>query len=317
MTKEQEMIRTIQVESPGQISPAKIKDTNDPNQNEVEVRLELAGICGSDMPGFKTGMNAVGQKVPGFPAHECIGTVLRSPGDASLIGKKVIAIPNEDAGLRERFVAQRLKTHVLTEDLNIQTAILAQPLATVLAAVDRLDDVKGKSALIIGLGPIGLKFGFVLKRLGVSKLVGVDKRDRSTAPFAEIFDEITNVVVRDKFDIVIEAVGHNADVVNEAIEAAAPKGTVLFFGVPDDDFYDFKFKRFFRKNLNLVANVQPDWHIYLPKAEKFIAANPTISSLVTDIIDIDSVQTAFETAFQSIEKGRGKVLISVDAWLNV
>lgn len=308
-------MRSVQLLGPGKVATVEVPLSGELGPNEVEVRLELASICGSDRPGFLTGVDKIGEAPVGYPVHECIGTVVRSSGDASLVGKRVIAIPNRDAGLCQYFHAPVFKTHPLKSTLPLETVILAQQLATVLAAVDRLGDVRGKSAAVLGLGPAGLQFGYVLRGMGVARLAGFDPRDRSGAPFAAVFDSIDRTPrAGESFELVVEAVGHDLEVVNTAIEASAHGGTVLYFGVPDEDLYPFTFKRFFRKCLQLIANVQPDWQIYLPRAEEYLNAHPDLGALVTDVIPVEDAQTAFETAFVREETGHGKVLISVDAW---
>lgn len=284
--------------------------------DEVEVKLELASICGSDRRGFLTGLDKVGEAPAGYPVHECVGTVVRSSGDPKLVGRRVIAIPNRDAGLSQLFHAPILKTHPLQSTLPIETAILAQQLATVLAAVDRLGDVTGRSVAVLGLGPAGLQFGYVLRKLGVSSLAGFDPRDRTGAPFAEAFDSIGRTPTTGvEYDLVVEAVGHDVEVVNTAIELAKLRGTVLFFGVPDEDFYRFKFKRFFRKCLQMIASVQPNWQVYLPRAEQYLIAQPELGTLVTDVIAVEEAQVAYETAFTNADCGHAKILISVDSWV--
>lgn len=308
-------MRSVQLLAPRELVSVEAPVPGELGTDEVEVRLELAGICGSDKPGFVRGVDQAGERPVGFPTHECVGTVVRSSGDPALVGQRVIAIPNRDAGLSQLFHAPIFKTHPLRSTLPIQTVILTQPLASVLAALDRLGDLTGKTVAVIGLGPIGISFGYAMRTMGVASLVGFDPRDRRTAPLAHVFDKIGGApAAGEEFDIVVEAVGHNLDVVNVAIETAAYRGTVLFFGVPDEDVYPFKFKKFFRKCLNMVANVQPHWQTYLPRAEEFLVAHPGLGALVTDVIPVEEAHLAFETAFLSDETGHGKVLISVDGW---
>jgi L-iditol 2-dehydrogenase len=310
-------MRSVRLVGPAAITCVEAPLPNELGADQVEVILEMAGICGSDKPGFITGVNENGETPAGYPVHECVGTVSRSSGDQSLVGRRVIAIPNNDAGLSERFHASITKLHVIQSRLPLSTIILAQPLATVLAALDRVGDVHNQRVAVIGLGPIGLKIGFVLRQRGAAHIAGFDPRDRTHSPLVSAFDRIeTGPVPIDEFDLVVDAVGHNEDVVNSAIEAAAHRGTVLFFGVPDSDTYRIKFNRFFRKNLMMVANVQPDWSRYLPMAEEFLVNHPELSALVTDICPVDSVEKAYEAAFLGDGFGRGKVLISVDSWLN-
>lgn len=310
-------MHSVRLLGPRRFAPARVVVPGQLEPDEVLIKLELAGICGSDKPGFMKGVDETGRAPVGFPAHECVGTVVRASSDSSLVGRRVIAIPNRDAGLSEFFVAPMVKTHALTSTLPLRTLILAQPLATVLAALDRLEDVASKRVAVIGLGPIGLSFGYVLSKMGVASLVGFDRRDRSTAPFADVFDCLNRApTADDQFDLVIEAVGHDLNVVNTAIEAAAFRGTVLYCGVPDEEIYPFHFKRFFRSCLHLIANVQPDWQIYLPRAEEYLVAHPDLGQLVTDVIPIEDLEGAFEIAFTTDETGHAKVLISVDAWLD-
>ena len=309
-------MQSVQLVGPKRFAPVRVPIPSRLEPDEVLVRLELAGICGSDRPGFMAGADETGSARAGFPVHECIGTVVRGPRGLSLEGRRVISIPNGNAGLCEQFVAPAFKTHALTSTLPSPTAILTQPLATVLAALDRLEDVTGKRVAVIGLGPIGIMFGYALREIGVASLVGFDPRDRSTAPFAGVFDTIESApAADDQFDLVIEAVGHNPEVINTAIEAAVFRGTVIYFGVPDEDVLPFRFKRFFQKCLRLIANVQPDWPTYLPRAEGYLATHPDLGQLVTAVIPVNEVTRAFEIAFGTQETGHGKVLISVDAWM--
>jgi threonine dehydrogenase-like Zn-dependent dehydrogenase len=282
---------------------------------QVGVRLELASICGTDKPGFLRGLDPIGHKQAGFPSHECLGTIISAPGEDSIIGKRVISIPDNDAGLKEIFIASREKTHVINSDLPSEVVILAQPLATVLAALDRLTDLEGKRVAIVGLGPIGLMFGFVLKSLGVAEIVGFDLRDRTGAPLLEAFDVVrSSYDNHGEYDIVIEAVGHNQQVVNQAIELTKDFGTLLIFGVPDDEVYQFNFSRFFRKRISLIANVNPNWPEYFPKAEKYLQGNPQLSKIVTHRFDIDSVKQAYETAFTNQVPSSGKMSITMESW---
>ena len=64
------------------------------------------------------------------------------------------------------------------EDFSDVDAVVAQPLACVICAVDRLGDVAGQRAVVLGQGPIGLMFDQVLASRGAT-VTGVDPVDRS------------------------------------------------------------------------------------------------------------------------------------------
>ena len=73
--------------------------------------------------------------------------------------------------MAEFFLAQTSKTVALncnTEDPG--AACIIQPLSTVMNAMDRLGDLKGKSLAVMGLGSIGLLFCWLAKRGGRAPL---------------------------------------------------------------------------------------------------------------------------------------------------
>lgn len=99
---------------------------------------------------------------------------------------------------------------------------------------------------------------------------------------------------------------------SEDAGALRHRGTVLVFGVPDEDVYPVPFTALFRKCLVLVAGVQPEWGPWLRRAEDHLAAHPDLAALVTDVVPVGRAQDAFEAAFGP--GARGKVLISAAEW---
>ena len=62
---------------------------------------------------------------------------------------------------------------------------------------------------------------------------------------------VSQLAPADRADVVIEAVGHQVATLAHAIEAAAPGGTVFYFGVADDDAYPISMRTMLRNNLTL------------------------------------------------------------------
>src|SRR5512139_3082124 len=153
-----------------------IPDLNAAGPDRVLVKPSWVSMCGSDIP-FFTGSkrHKAYPLTAAAPIHECVGCVVESTSSLFQPGDQVIAIPEGDKGLSEYFVAQAAKAAKLPPDLEEDgTACLIQPLSTVINAVDRLGDVKGKSVVVIGLGSIGLFFCWLLKKRGASHIVGID-----------------------------------------------------------------------------------------------------------------------------------------------
>jgi threonine dehydrogenase-like Zn-dependent dehydrogenase len=95
-----------------------------------------------------------------------------------------------------------------------------------------------------------------------------------------------------------------------AIEAAAPGGTVFYFGVADDDAYPINMRSMLRNNLTLKSGVTLDRRRVLELAGKFAADHPELlGSYLTHTFAIDDVQGAFELACRPLTE-RIKIVIA-------
>ena len=111
-------------------------------------------------------------------------------------------------------------------------------------------------------------------------------------------------------NVVIEAVGHQVATLSHAIEAAAPGGTVFYFGVPDDDSYPISMRTMLRHNLTLKSGVALERPRVLELANKFAAEHPgLLAKYLTHTFGIDDVQAAFELAARPVPD-RGKIAIT-------
>ena len=134
---------------------------------------------------------------------------------------------------------------------------------------------------------------------------GVDTYARATSD-----RWVSQLAREDRPDVVIEAVGHQVATLSHAIEAAAPGGTVFYFGVPDDDSYPISMRTMLRHNLTLKSGVALDRPRMLELANKFAAEHPgLLAKYLTHTFGIDDVQAAFELAGRPVP-GRGKIAIT-------
>ena len=296
----------------------------------ILVRTAWVSMCGSDIP-FFTGNKRFQPYplAPGAPIHECVGQVIESSSNRFRPGDRVLAIPNGDRGLAEFFVAQASKTILLNPKIEDPgAACIIQPFSTVLNAMDRLGDLRGKSFAVVGLGSIGLLFCRLAADRGARFIVGIDPFD-GRCRFAESLGA-TRTICRsslelvhdarlspeswDAPDICIEAVGHQMETVNDCLELVRNRGTVVAFGVPDHPVYALQYETFFRKNAVLMATVTPDWAEYLPKAQDLFLANvQELSRLVTHRLPIREAGPAFEK-YALHEDGIIKAAIDASAW---
>jgi threonine dehydrogenase-like Zn-dependent dehydrogenase len=253
---------------------------------------------------------------------EC-GSNLFCPGD------RVLSIPDGNQGLAEYFLAQASRTVALKKGIEDPgAACIIQPLSTVVNAMDRLGDIRGKSFAIFGLGSIGLLFCWLAVKRGAAKVIGIDpiaSRCRTAEAYGAeqaICSSGIEVVHSARAvagnwhppDICVEAVGHQMDTLNDALELVRKRGTVLAFGVPDHPVYALEYEIFFRKNAALVATVTPDWTKYLAKAQDLFFSNQKeLSALITHRLPIRDTRKAFEL-YERHEDGIIKAAIDATAW---
>jgi threonine dehydrogenase-like Zn-dependent dehydrogenase len=231
--------------------------------------------------------------------------------------------------MAEYFLAQASKTVLLDPDVgDLGAACIIQPLSTVMNAVDRLGDIRGKSVAVVGLGSIGLLFCWLLKRSGASSVIGIDPvsgRCRCAETLGATrtlccrsIEAVHEARIRPDSlnppDICIEAVGHQTETINDCLELVRKYGTVVAFGVPDQPVYAFQYEVFFRKNAMLLATVTPDWKEYLTKArELYVSSREELSKLITHRFPIRDAAKAF-TMYERHEDGIIKAVIDARIW---
>ncbi|WKG05745.1 zinc-binding dehydrogenase [Mycolicibacterium sp. HK-90] len=295
-------------------------------EGQVLLDFLAAGICGSDLPGFRgtqgklpgdTGPRAA--EMDGFPIHEIVGEVLASRHPDHRPGERVVGWASGFDGLMGRVVSDGAGLVSYDPALAPELAVGLQPLACVLYAVEQLPDLSGRHVAIIGQGSIGLLFSYVAKALGATRVTGVDPVDRTAIASRFGVDDavratsdrwVRHLGVTGKPDVVIEAVGHQVATLNHALEAAAFGGTVFYFGVPDDDSYPISMRTMLRNNLTLKSGVTLDRQRVLRRADEFARDHPDLlPGYVTHTFGSDDVPAAFEFACRPLPE-RVKIAIT-------
>ncbi|MEQ7125571.1 zinc-binding dehydrogenase [Actinopolymorpha sp. B11F2] len=307
-----------QLDGPGRIRDVDCDPPNpaDLRPGDLLLRFLVGGICGSDVPKFTGAAPADGhdQPGPGYPLHEIVAEVVASASARFRAGDRVVGVARGVQGLREYSVTSDFLVCAVPDQLPGQLpdrlpdlqAIAAQPLATVLSAVDRAPDVAGRTVAVLGLGPIGLLFAHVLKARGARSVVGVDPVDRTEVAADYGLDEsvastasawVAGLADDDRVDLCVEAVGHQTATLADAVRAAAPGGHVLAFGVVDTEDHVVPFRTFFRKNLSMTAGTTPHdhWVPYLGRALELLAARP-LPAYVTHALPVTEAQKAYDLA---------------------
>jgi threonine dehydrogenase-like Zn-dependent dehydrogenase len=164
-------------------------------------------------------------------------------------------------------------------------------------------------------------FAHVAKSRGAREVVGVDRVDRTDV--AERFG-IDRVVLSDtrawaagldgdeRPDTVVDAIGHRQEHVSDAVEALAPGGELVVFGLPEDH-YVFPMRTFFRKGLTMWGGSTQDWTRYLDEAGRYLLRHREMpASYITDVYGLDRATEAY-LAYAMPRAGRLKIALTPPA----
>lgn len=177
---------------------------------QVEVKLAVGGICGSDLHYYQHGgFGTVRLKEPMVLGHEVSGhiTALGTGVEGLSVGQLVTVSPSRPCGscvycregkqnhcLNMRFYGSAMPfphiqgafRQILVADaaqcapadgLTAGEAAMAEPLAVCLHAVSQAGPLLGKRVLVTGCGPIGLLTILAARRAGAAEIVATDLTD--------------------------------------------------------------------------------------------------------------------------------------------
>ncbi len=179
-----------------------------PGPGQVLLDVTRAGICGSDLHARhhadevadmmamagQEGFMRSGERI--VMGHEFTGTVVEyGPGCRKRwpVGTRVVAMPivttasgaqltgfsTESPGAyAEQVVVEEAVTMAVPDSVTDDQAALTEPMAVAWHAVRRAKVGRGKTAIVIGCGPIGLAIIAMLRAAGVKKIVASDLSPR-------------------------------------------------------------------------------------------------------------------------------------------
>ncbi|MET8796866.1 alcohol dehydrogenase catalytic domain-containing protein [Nocardia sp. NPDC004568] len=310
-----------------------IRDIPDPapGPGQVVLRVEAAGICGSDLhlapllksfPGIVFGHEFSGRVVAsgksvdsrlesqlavGFPligCHDCVAC--RSANPARCAGAELTGV--QRPGAFAEFVAVDTQDlFVLPAGVDAQTGALVEPLAVAHHALEKTPREPGAPVLILGAGPVGLAVALYARLFGASEVlvsdpvparrmlaeaVGARTIDPTAQDVGEVFAELTGSAPA----TVIECVGIPG-LIQHAAEVAAPDAHITIVGactVPDT----FTPTTAMSKELNFqfVLYYRPrDFEMTIAH---LAAGRLDPAALITDVIGLDELPARFEALMQ-------------------
>lgn len=249
---------------------AELREVPEPRagEGEVVVKIHAAGVCGTDLKIYQGLYHSY--KTPLIFGHELSGTVAHSAVASLRPGMRVVARTiAESCGVcrmclagRENLCAAKKRIgfdvdgafaeyvklsahqiHVLPDGVDLDVAVLTEPLAVVVHALKPVAIKPSDTVLIIGPGPIGLLALLVCKAGGASVAVMGLSRDEKRLALARrmgadhvlcgdderVMERINGITDGQGADIVLECSG-SAGGVTQGLQCCRAGGSYVQIG---------------------------------------------------------------------------------------
>lgn len=306
---------------------------------DVMIRIELSGICGTDLA-------VITGKEPGLPGvirgHEAAGTVIETGSEVTRvrIGDRVVIDPNlscgscrfcrqgrfhlcigtdgkgmKIAGLNTHgtfapfYVTNQKFVHKLPEGMSLEAAVLVEPLACVLHNFKETGITQEDRVLVIGSGPMGMLCQIVGHGLGCD--VTATETNPYRLDFARRFspmvffpEELEKKSRGDegrKYDVVIDTAGNQLGVAERMVERG---GRIVPFGINGGYRHVLAPTRYTQNAVKLIGAGE-----YLGTFEaalQYAAECPSLATLVTKRYPLEAYEEAIQELLGSGSSGGGK-----------
>ncbi len=304
-------MRAIHIAAPRQIA---FLDAPTPDLGDGDVLVECShvALCGSNM-GQYTGEGVWGDlqfpNPTGWAGHENIGTIVESRCEGWEPGVLVLAQPEGYYGFAELIRARPPGIALLPRDApDIAALIVAQPLATVLRALDQTGHVINQRCAVIGQGPMGLIWTHILGLMGAKQVIATDllgwrldwaKRYGASATIDASRDDVIETVREltggEMIDFVVSAASP-PEALTTAAGLVRRHGRLFVFGMPDYNDQPFPWHAAFRNETQIINCVGPECAAYFQTAADMVVDGRAgiLGTMVTPRMPWDRAAEAFE-----------------------
>jgi threonine dehydrogenase-like Zn-dependent dehydrogenase len=290
-------------------SPGKVEMESHPRPTvaagEVEIAVQLAGICGSDLSGF-LGHSAL-RRPPLILGHELVGwgpdgrRVVANPliscgaCDACLSGARnlcaswrLLGLGQTQGSFAEFVSLPSSQVHEIPETLPSPRAVMAEPLANLVHLYRIASPSPMFRLAIVGAGTMGILALLVGKLAGAREVAVVDVNDERLAVARKLGAAVTVNTGRSEgvaeaeqlakrgFDLAIDASG-GASARQMAFDLCRPGGLVALLGMGAQ-----------KSELNFVASIRKEHRVVMSFAYTPLDFRRSLDMLISGEIDIGS-----------------------------
>ena len=307
-----------------------------PSPDEILVRIACVGVCGSDIHYYRHGrigdqiikapqclghegagfVEAVGSKVQGFkigqlvacePNRSCGWCAQCRSGHYNLCPDvKFLGTPPVEGIFQEFYLFHFSQCFPVPVDVSPAAAAMIEPFVTGLCASRLLRPEPGHSALVIGVGAIGLSCVNMARLYGATSIITLDKLDPRLSLAAQQgathtlnvtksdpLDFVHSIVGPDGVDCVYEASGAGPEVAELMVISAIRNGKLALVGIPEPDQIPLQIHDARRRGLT-IHNVRRFANCY-PAAIRLLAAGKVdLDAWITHRFSLEQVPQAME-----------------------
>jgi threonine dehydrogenase-like Zn-dependent dehydrogenase len=226
-----------------------LQDLPRPTASDGEVVLDVkaAGICGSELHGFRTtdfrtpplvmghefaGIDPDGRRVVVNPLLSCGSCDLCLAGRPEICRHRALLGLNRAGGFAEQVAVPASCLHPIPDDLSWERAALVEPLANAAHAWLRAGSPTGARVAIIGAGTIGLVSLLWARRAGAAEVTVVDRSASRLRLAARLGADATATELVGEHRVVFDAVGSHQTRA-ASIANLSPGGTTVWLGLAE------------------------------------------------------------------------------------
>jgi len=263
-----------------------------PGKNELLIKVEACGVCGTDFHIFNGESYA---KPPVIIGHEYAGIIVEKGKDVKEfnIGDHIAVDPNIycgecyyckngninfcsnlkalgvsiNGGFAEYSLVPVSQAYFIPKDFSFTSAAFAEPLSCCVRGIDQAAIKHGESVVIIGGGTIGLLMLQLVKISGAGKIMLIEpvseKREIAASlgaeyvfdpEFKDMLEQISDFTSGGP-DVVIECAG-NSKAAKLAVNLPKRGGRVIIFGLSGKkDTVNINLQNFFLKELSIKGSL--------------------------------------------------------------
>ncbi|GGM35710.1 L-idonate 5-dehydrogenase [Microbacterium saperdae] len=318
------------------------REVPQPGDGEVRLRVGFVGICGSDLHYYFHGANGEYTiREPLIPGHELSGVVDLDPSGRLAPGTPVTVhparygpalpgledrphlrpggdyfgsaatTPHRQGGAAELLIVEDHMVRVLPDNLPLERAALAEPLAVALHAAGLAGDLTGRRVLVIGAGPIGLLVVAAAVHAGAGVVGASDVRteplDRAQALGATELSLVgRDTIENESYDVVFECSGVGV-ALTQAVRATRRTGTIVQVGMLPNAEIGVNLAPLLAKELTIRGAFR--FSTEIDDAVAMLAESDALDPVISHIIPASDAVRAFELARDS--SASAKVLLSL------